>query len=146
MFHDRLHDFQPLAGFARVIVQNEWGRINKSRPAGRSDQARLRKQLDSHLYSIPHGLVVGRLRNSSRFNDCRVGLVISCCYCALCPKCDSFAAGFVAQYPNEDERLDGETVVFCPLPHVRGRIRGALFITFGRPAHRTAHRPEAFRG
>jgi len=66
--------------------------------------------------------------------------------CALCPKWDSFADALVAQYQNEDERLDGKTVVFCPLSYVWGRIRGALFTTFGRPAHRTAHRPEAFRG
>jgi hypothetical protein len=72
--------------------------------------------------------------------------MISCCCWVFCPEWYSFGAGFVAQYTNEDERLDRKAVVFSPLSYLRGRIWGAMFTTFGRPALRSARRPEAFRG
>ena len=67
----------------------------------------------------------------------------SCEWCAIW---DRLAAGFVALYPNEEERPDGKTVVLCPLSYVRCRSRGALFAAFRCPTLRTARRPEVFRG
>jgi hypothetical protein len=64
--------------------------------------------------------------------------MISCCYWGFCPEWYRFAGGFVAQYENEDERLDCQTVVFCSLSYMRCRMWGALFTTFGGSALRTA--------
>lgn len=65
------------------------------------------------------------------------------------PQCsiwNSFASGFVASCPNEDERPERKTVVLCPLSYVRCRSWKAVFVAFRCPALRTTSRPEAIRG
>jgi len=140
---DKKHD-AGLRGFSQRVIRLRCPIPHRNAPERVAQPHQTRTRLAFRALEVCGEEVCGTGKPVT--NSCPVGTTVSDAWCEKCAIWDSFAAGFGAPYPNEEERPDGKTVVLCPLSYVRCRPWGALFAAFRCAALRTARRPEAFRG